>query len=149
MVSRIVTLIAGALFAASCDQRTQSTENPVAAYDLQSRCAKDASAWFKGLVEQRGDPDSLTVRHNYTNHYSKKMGKCFLVATRYSSWHDDKTGKDYSTDDKELFDVLENKLLGSFDKSSDRAKPNECRFGDAQCTSDTDWDTLAKRYMEN
>ena len=127
-------------------QRAQESD-VVPSLEMQGRCAKQASDTFtqlgynaKGLAE-------------YTNHYSKKMGKCFMVIANTST-----TVGSVSTS-KNLSDAFEGKVYGSYIWINSQGKkywevaPTECTVTlqdgqEKQCTSVEEWDNLAKTYME-
>src|SRR5580700_5759860 len=49
----------------------------VATYELQEKCAKDASVWYKHWWED--GPPVAGLISNYTNHYNAKLGRCYLI----------------------------------------------------------------------
>jgi hypothetical protein len=148
----------GAFLVSSCGPQAQSPSAPPAVsppvrdaraenYALQEKCAKDASAWYKHWWE---DPQRIpNIVSNYTNHYNVRLGQCFLVVSSTMFSKSNKTGTPFSTVSKTLVDVLENRDLGAFDKVSEQARPYQCAVGGTQCTSDDEWDNLAKPYMED
>jgi hypothetical protein len=112
----------------------------VATYELQEKCAKDASAWYKHWWED--GPAIAGLTSNYTNHYNAKLGQCFLIVS--SAIY----GKKGTTESKTLIDVLENRDLAAFDKWSGKDTPMRCEVAGVSCTSASEWDALTKPYLE-
>ncbi len=64
-----------------------STASATADYDLQAKCFRDATTWFKENWGQ-GDKDAILLDHQ--NHHNKALNKCFIfVEYHYST---DKNG---------------------------------------------------------
>src|SRR2546423_1239255 len=69
---------------------TESERNRVASYDLQATCAKDAREWFN--ANWANDRSKNTLLLDFTNHYNKRMNKCFvMVEYHYSTANPDWT----------------------------------------------------------
>lgn len=115
--------------------------------ELQQRCADRAAEVFKqeGLSGERFA--------DFTNHYSAKLGRCFVVIHNSSM-----IGKAPSTS-KSLSDAFEGKVYGSYGWINSQGKkywevaPSECVVtlpsGDEKkCQSSEEWDELVKAYME-
>jgi hypothetical protein len=115
-------------------------------YDLQERCGKRCDEVFtkgfgkEGITNDKGSQ----MMSNYTNHYNKKMNKCFMVIA--STTYNPKT-KDVVIM-KNIFDVNENKDYGSVIKVGARPTTNGCLVLDKKCNSEEEWDSLIKPYME-
>jgi hypothetical protein len=142
------------LLVAACEKSPQAAavvavtppDTRKAAYELQERCARDALAWYKQWDDVPG-VGGVPVISSYTNHYSSKLGGCFIVVKRTEIATDKATGKDGSSHSITLADVLENHDLGLLD-----TYPNgsliACEVNGRACTSVSDWNALLKPYME-
>jgi hypothetical protein len=117
-----------------------------ATYDLQEKCARDALAWYKQWDDVPG-VGGVPVISSYTNHYSLKLGGCFIVVKRTEIARDKATGKDGSSHSITLADVLENHDLGVLD-----TYPNgsliACQVNGRACSSVAEWNSLLRPYME-
>lgn len=110
-------------------------------YDLQERCGKETREFFakkyrNGYIRYSNGE----YWYKYQNHYNKKMNKCLIIITE--------TGK-YDKR-KELFDFNENKELGWFWYLFVNKEwiTNRCEVFEKECTSEEEWDSLVKPYME-
>jgi hypothetical protein len=114
--------------------KEQSTKNIKEVYELQERCGKQTSEFFK---KEYGDGifRDGTIS-GYQNHYNKKLNKCFIIITSTSP----------SMKLKNLFDFNENKELGTFVEN--KSLPMDCRVFEKSCKSEEEWDSLVKPYME-
>ncbi|HEX7686110.1 MAG TPA: hypothetical protein VF453_00325 [Burkholderiaceae bacterium] len=116
----------------------------------QKRCAEIAAQAFARMGFDG-------VRHplaTFTNHYSRRFSRCYI------DFQDTQvTGKSFAVD-RQIVDALENKSYGSYmwingtDKKYWEVKPAECYVltstGIKQiCTSDKEFEQLAKTYMED
>lgn len=106
-------------------------------YGLQDKCGKGSQEWFKTNYSHR---ETNGWSYKYTNHYNKKLNKCFSIVTEL---HDN--GMRYFG----LFEINENKEYGSCVGGIDR-KEDEflCDFLDNKVTGKKNWDTLVKPFME-
>lgn len=128
-------------------QEKLSVPPPAPSLELQGRCAKQAAETFK----QQGFG---TERFAYfANHYSAKMGRCFIVITNTLA-----SGTGTQTD-RNLSDAFEGKEYGSYVWFSSPGKkywevpPSSCSVTlpsgeEKKCQSDDEWDNLVKAYME-
>jgi len=131
-------------------QAEVSRNRATADYDLQAKCSKDARVWFN----ENWTADKGTILLNYTNHYSKKFGKCFiLVEFHYNqgkgpSWYNDVM----------LWNVYENSRGANFVEnhfikfnpgvnSEDRVVT--CEVGGNRCKSLEEFNGLVRPYLND
>lgn len=125
-------------------------EQVSADYDMQTKCSRDAKAWFN----ENWQRDKSTVLLDYTNHYNKAQNKCFeLVEFHYSlgngpSW----------VGDIMLWDVYENSKYGnvsvthiiSFKPVTEpRDSVGVCEVLGAKCNGVDEFNRLVQPYMNN
>ena len=83
----------------------------------------------------------------YTNHYNKKLNKCFFLLTFSNSPYKIKN-KSFSTT-IELFDINKQKGYGNFSMRPQVDKfPIKCKVVDKFRHSQAEWQALIKPYME-
>ena len=119
-------------------------------YELQERCGKRAEERFKegygNSIVSNGD--GTVIMSNYTNHYNRKLNKCFVLVMSTSIPKDKTTREKYGiSTDKTLWDLNENKEYGGFFKFSKHALMR-CDVLEKHCNSENEWDSLVKPYME-
>jgi len=119
------------------------------AYELQERCGKSAEEFFKKYC---GDyivtNKAGRIVSNYTNHYNRKLNKCFILVTQTSFPKDKETREELGiSTDKTLWDINENKGCGAFLKF-DKGGLMYCEVLGKDCKSESGWDALVKPYME-
>jgi hypothetical protein len=114
-------------------------------YELQERCGKRAEERFQqaygnGISNVKGG----TVKSDYTNHYNRKLNKCFIFVRGAFS------GKKKQDNwvSKELVDINENRNYGTFLKSTEDDRVKVCTASGKPCNSEDEWDSLVKPYME-
>jgi len=101
--------------------------------DLQEECSKITSEYIKKT-------DFSNISHvNYTNHYNKKLNKCFMHLTAGGN------GEKYI---EGLYDINENKQYGYFVGLDIDNGYIKCIVNNNQCYSKSQWESLAKPYME-
>jgi hypothetical protein len=112
-------------------------------YELQERCGKTCEEAFK---KEYGKPERGWLC-NYTNHYNKKLNKCFILvsATHYPGDKKDSLG---ITTDISLWDINEKKQYGQFFNARKTKFCFECEVAGKHCTSEQEWEALVKPYME-
>ena len=111
------------------------------AYELQERCGKQAEEIFK--KEPRStDEDYRTLVHSYTNHYNKKLNKCFIL------FKDTGFYKKETHISSTISDVNENKDYGTYFKTVKNKKPFLCNVNGKYCNSEGEWEALLKPFME-
>lgn len=112
-------------------------------YELQERCSKRAEELF------RKEYGNETMSNYYTNHYNRKLNKCFILVTE-TSIHEDKETREklgVSSTYKTLLDINENKEYGGFFKFS-KGGLMQCEVLGKHCNSESEWDAFVKPYME-
>lgn len=108
-------------------------------YELQERCAKSAAEAFRKWYE------SETPLRHYTNHYNKKLNKCFILVIETTLPKDKKDSPSIS---KLLIDVNEQKEYGSFFMFTRNKEIMDCKVLGKPYSSESEWDALVKPYME-
>ena len=117
-------------------------------YELKERCGKHAWEYFKkeygnGMLSF---DENVIISARYINHYNKKLNKCIVLVTTKSM---PKTSKEVRTFiDKTLLDITELKQYGQFTKLSTGIQPNQCEVSGRHCSSEIEWDSLVKPYLE-
>ena len=107
-------------------------------YELQERCKKGAAEFVQGKeykdLIRTGDA-------YYTNHYNRKLNKCFVVI--YST---NVIGQNYI----DLWDINEHKRCGHFVSSlvDPLNAAADCTVLGNPCKSKSEWDSLVKPYVE-
>lgn len=112
-------------------------------YDLQERCGKQAEEsfrreWGEGVVNMK----SGMMTADYSNHYNKKMNKCFVLLS-VSTMHQNNASKSIM-----LYDINESRTYGQFFQSKYDLPPNMCHVLDKNCSSEDEWKSLVRSYME-
>ena len=123
-----------------------------AEYDLQSRCSNEARAWFN----QNWSSDTNTLLLHFTNHYNKKLNKCFIIVENHrknlylsdGSWVNEIT----------LTEVQENNQYGTFREDHEvilkpkyhvEEKTGDCAVNGKTCKSLNDFNQLSSEYMND
>lgn len=119
-------------------------------YELQKKCGKQCEEYFNkeygnGIIN-KGDGEQLIS--NYTNHYNKKLNKCYILITS-TEFIRNMENKIESIRIKTLFDLNENREYGSFIQFENNNKPINCRILEKYCNSEKEWDLLVKPHMED
>jgi len=114
---------------------------------LQERCGKRAEEFFKreygNGISNTKDGQSIT---GFTNHYNKKLNKCFFLLTTSDLPYKDKNKS--SSTFIALYDINEQKEYGSFFKMQKDNMGFECKVSGKVCNSQDEWEALVKPYME-
>jgi hypothetical protein len=119
-------------------------------YELQERCSKRAEERFKKEYPSTivSNKDG-TLMVNYTNHYNRRLNKCFVVLTAISIPENKETKVMFGVSrDKTLWDINENKQYGAFSEFS-KSGLVQCEVMEKHCNSESEWDALVKPYMED
>ena len=124
------------------------------AYELQERCGIRASVEFKREFGTAGTPVTklgATSFHNFQNHYNSRMNACIYLirssgftAVRINKPGDGTKGHEMQA----LFNLNENKELGSYFKFTDSVSPMQCQVGSSVCRSKEEWEVLIRPYLE-
>lgn len=109
-------------------------------YELQERCGKSSAEFFKKMYGTGYDFASGGLTHHYESHYNKKLNKCFIRIMTFLIRE-----KETEQVMLELYDVQENLQYGIFFESSEKM---DCLFWGMKCNSKSNWNLLAKPYME-
>ena len=131
-------------------------------YELQERCKKSVDMWFQKQYAGQtmlNDEDYQTFIY-YTNHYNKKLNKCFVLVV------EDSTLKEWIKDKKNtknklriiiyarLFDINENKIYGEYTMLSKEGFHNIISYvldqnnNKIPCKDRNHFQALIKQYME-
>lgn len=112
-------------------------------YMLQERCGKQAAAAFaKNYTPTEKTKDGQRMM-NYENHYSERLNKCFFLEILTV------VEKGKFTRQYRLFDLNENKEYGSYFDSDTTPGYVNCNVRETLCSSEKEWRTLAKPYLED
>lgn len=128
-------------------QQAAAASPPVPSLETQEKCARQAAAEYK----QEGLEN--TPMSEFTNHYSAKLGRCFVVTKNTS------VSGNVSSTQKLLVDAYEGKVLGTYEWINSEHKkywevaPSKCTVTfptnvEKECQSDDEWDNLIKAYMD-
>ncbi len=122
--------------------------------DLQAKCSRDARAWFN----ENWSRDKDTILLDFTNHYNKKLNKCFvLVEYHYNSNFAGNGGSSW-TNDMEISDVYENAKYGRFGENhytywkptaSTSSQVISCELLDQKCKTVQEFEQLVRPYMND
>lgn len=119
-------------------------------YELQEKCGKRCEERFRKEYGKEGyttDKDGDGMTSGYQNHYNKKLNKCFILITT-RTYPKDKDNKLGVYTGKDIYDINENQVIGSFSMFSKSVSSLECRVSERTCKSGEEWDLLVKPYME-
>lgn len=109
--------------------------------NLQDMCAREAKKFF----QESATKDDETLLLEYSNHYSRKLGKCFIEVNY--NWK--AFGGPFET--AYISDVYEGlNILAQFQEhgSRDSHNPVVCEVNGKGCNSRSEFDEAAKYYME-
>lgn len=118
-------------------------------YELQEHCGKRAAELFN---KKYGSSGVIYTKNGqgmaeYTNHYNKKLKKCFVLLTYRNIPYKDKSQQ--SSIMHQLYDINENKRYGDYFKSDGMSVPTSCTVdGQVMCRSEQEWNALVQPYME-
>jgi len=144
----IVFFTTSFLFLLGCNNQNIIKE-PSSLSELQEQCVKRSKEYFNkeygnGIINW-GDEERLTS--NYTDHYNKKLNKCYILITS-TEFTRNMENKIESIRIKMLFELNENKGYGSLIQFDNNNKPDNCRILEKYCNLEKEWDSLVKPYME-
>jgi hypothetical protein len=103
------------------------------AYELQERCGKQASTEFRREFGVPGKPatqSGKTTIHNYRSHYNSKLNACiYLIRTHgFDAGSGRKPrGSAGAFEMQVIFDINENKEIGSYFKFAESTSQMDCR----------------------
>jgi hypothetical protein len=128
-------------------QQTASSAPPVPSLELQEKCSKQAAA------EYRQEGLEASSMSEFTNHYSAKLGRCFVIIKSISAT------QNVASTHKLLVDAYEGKVLGNYVWINSQGKkfwevaPSDCTVTlpsgeEKTCQSNDEWDNLVKAYTE-
>jgi hypothetical protein len=141
-----------------CDQQQSETSSKASSsvrsaredYEMRERCGKVAADWFKNYFGSK-ETESYVTPADYSNHYNRKLNKCFVLANGTSYPKSKRNKNDKFSYEKFvqaiLLDVNENKLYGGFFETD--GKLDSCKVLEVPCTSLDDWKRLVRSYMED
>jgi hypothetical protein len=129
---------------AQVDQQTKLVD-----LDTQAKCATAAKVFFNSNWLPH---DPKTILLDYTNHYNKKVGKCFIMV----EWHFNDSAIDGSWFNvEEVHDVFENNQYARFSErhSLDVVTHDQkhqlvaCDVDGRKCTSNDEFVTRTAHFM--
>lgn len=117
-------------------------------YELQVRCGKQIEEFHKkefgnGVVDTK---DGQAIA-SYTNHYNKKLNKCFYLQTYRNIPYKEKTTS--ASLAIMLADFNENREFGTFYKRDIDSAPIDCKVSGNICRSEKEWDALVAPFMND
>jgi hypothetical protein len=118
----------------------------LACYDLQSLCAHNAREWYKHAWEE--GPAIPDLVSSYTNHYSAKMGGCFIVVDSILVVRAEASKAASEKRSSTLTNVMENKDIGTADWFAHEAY-NKCQVNGVTCNTPAQWSELLRPYMQD
>ena len=144
----IVFFTTSFIFSVGCNNQNIIKE-PSSLSELQEQCVKRSKEYFKkeygnGIING-GDGERLIS--NYTNHYNKKLNKCFILITS-TEFIRNMENKIENIRIKTLFELNENKEYGSLIQFENNNKLINCRILEKYCNLEKEWDFIIKPYME-
>jgi len=106
------------------------------AYELQVQCGKQAEAEVDRMKKEFAD-----AVWDETNHYNRKLKKCFLILGTTAGAYNYKS----------LYDVNENKGYASLALSYENftRSVDYCEVQEKKCQSEEEWNSLVKDFMED
>jgi|SRR5208283_1167912 len=129
------------IFLPFCTEGSQGSAKKISSselYDLQGKCGTDAANFFYKIY---GDGFAIPGHHYiYSNHYNKKLNKCYILITGLSMIEKD------NKKDIELYDVQENNPFGYYSDYLKEAAPF-CLFNGGKCSSEATFKRLVAPYM--
>jgi len=137
----------------SQELKTELAKNKAAAdFDFQSKCSRDAKAWFN--ENWAGTKDAALL--DYTNHFNKAQNKCFiLVEYHYSidkktgSWIGDLILYDDVYENSKYGDFSENHWISLQPKIESGDHVSECEVYGKKCTTEDEFNGLIRSYMND
>ena len=117
-------------------------------YELDSRCGTEAREWFKrNYGNGTHQANGWNSQSDFTNHFNRKLNKCLLqfVGTTMSE-KKQPDGRSIGQA-KIVVDINENRTLGQFNQFVDSHTVMQCYFYETTCTSESEWDAVAKPLM--
>jgi hypothetical protein len=119
-------------------------------YDLQAKCARDSRVWFS----ENWQADKTTLVLTYTDHYNKKLNKCFIEV----EYHYKLVGDSWAND-LAVWDIYENTEYGTFSVThmvhasnagySDQESIGSCKVYGRKCETLEEFNNLARMYMSD
>jgi hypothetical protein len=136
------------IFLVGCNNQNIIKE-PSSLSELQEQCVKRSKEYFKkeygnGIIN--GGVGERLIS-NYTNHYNKKLNKCYILITS-TEFIKNKENKIENIRVKTLFELNENKEYGSLIKFENNNELINCRILEKYCNLEREWDLVVKPYME-
>ena len=129
-------------------------ESRVADYDLASKCSKDARVWFN----ENWSRDKDTLLLDFTNHYNKKVNKCFIFVEYHYNPHFISAGGNSWTNHMAVYDVYENDKIGEFGENhyirympqaSSSDEVIMCEMNGEKCKNIGEFNNLARPYLND
>ncbi len=117
---------------------------------LQEWCDVSAETYFKrfyGSGYYKGH-EGISLSH-YISHYNRTSNMCFVLLMEQLVPNNVEEAEKYgNTTFKELREIKENRVYGSFLRFYKFKKPIKCEVLGKECNSESEWDSLVKPYME-
>src|SRR4051812_22256829 len=103
----IIVLVAVLAIVYFCKQPTKTSLDALD-IDLQTKCASSAKTFFEYYISDPQERQS----DEYSNHFSTKLNKCFVLIKKPTLPYVTSSGNLY---EKDLFDAIEKKQYGRYE----------------------------------
>jgi hypothetical protein len=118
--------------------------------ELQQQCAQDARDWYEHQhAWEAPDSGGARITSTYRDHYSAKLGRCYIVVDRSTSNTEARSGEVISLKTSTLTDVRANRDIGNANWFGSNDAFSQCQVNGTACLSKQEWRELLKPYMEN
>jgi hypothetical protein len=136
---------------AAVDRKNAATD-----LNLQEKCSAAARNWFSENYRR----ERTTVFLDETNHFNKKLNKCFVVVENHENDENKLTFVLWSWyNNIQLWDVFENSRYADFTESHTTFTPSlkrpdedtvdECEVAGTKCKSLDEFNNLTRSYMSD
>ena len=117
-------------------------------YALQEKCMSTAANQFKqGYGTGKFKVDGQDQIATYQNHYNTKLAKCIVILNVIASQVRAKRKTSSVTID--LWDILENRLIGSFFSNNSEVETTQCFVEQKLCSTKEEWEALIHPFMND
>jgi hypothetical protein len=122
-----------------CLLRVAHAEPDKVLYELQERCGRQATDFYKREFggEHIVKSEKGTTIQDYENHYNPRLNKCFYLQ-KSNYW-----SKEGSFKMLQLYELNEHKQYGEFTSGM------QCEVLDRSCSTEREWRELAKPFLED
>lgn len=112
-------------------------------YALKKQCGEEAALFFSAEgMPATGTNGVAIINKIYKNHYNKKLNACIILIETIKSVLN--TG---IVEEKHLYNVHENNLLGHFSYFRDKDYVGMCKINDRECKTETEFNKSLRPYL--